>query len=82
LRDIPEKLQRALGLDSDFEEVVFTEIGATGFRDAVRFQSGTEVLLQRLTEGQRVDVLALSIGEREQPAADERPGMLASRAGF
>ena len=82
LRDIPEKLQRALGLESDMQEVVFTEIGTSGFRDAVRFETGTELLLQRLTEGQRVDVVALSAGEHEQPAA-ERPGMLeSSRAGF
>lgn len=79
LRDIPEKLQRALGLESDMQEVVFTEVGTSGFRDAVRFESGTEILLQRLTEGQRVDVLALSSGEYEQPAA-ERTGMLESRA--
>jgi len=82
LRDIPEKLQRALGLESDMQEVVFTEIDTAGFRDAVRFESGTEILLQRLSEGQRVDVLALSTGESEQPAA-ERPGMLeSSRAEF
>jgi hypothetical protein len=81
LRDIPEKLQRSLGLQSEVQEVVFTEIGTSGFRDAVRFESGTELLLQRLTEGQRVDVLALSNGEHESVA--ERPGMVeSSRAGW
>jgi hypothetical protein len=64
------------------QEVVFTEIGTSGFRDAVRFESGTELLLQRLTEGQRVEVLALSSGEYE-PLANERTGLLASsRAGY
>jgi hypothetical protein len=73
LRDIPEKLQRALALESDVQKVVFTEIGTSGFRDAVRFESGKELLLQRLTEGQRVDVLALSSGE-DEPLAAEHPG--------
>jgi len=83
LRDIPEKLQRALALESDVQQVVFTEIGTSGFRDAVRFESGTELLLQRLTEGQRVEVLALSSGENEQPEAELRPGLVErSRAGF
>jgi len=77
LRDIPEKLQRALGLESDAQEVVFTELGTSGFRDAVRFPDGGELLLQRLAEGQRVDVLALSSDEHE-PVAERRPGMLAS----
>jgi hypothetical protein len=80
LRDIPEKLQRALGLETDVEEVVFTEIGTSGFRDAVRFESGTELLLQRLTEGQRVEVLALSSFEREQPTDELRQGLASSRA--
>ncbi len=33
------------------------------FRDAVRFQNGVDVLLQRLAEGQRVRVLDLSSAE-------------------
>ena len=60
VRDIPEKLQKNLGLGSGVQEVVFTEIGTAGFRDAIRFPNGAELLLQRLTEGQRVRVLALS----------------------
>lgn len=60
LRDIPEKLQKSLRLESGVQEVVFTQIGTAGFRDAIRFPNGAELLLQRLTEGQRVRVLALS----------------------
>jgi len=60
VRDIPEKLQKSLALAGGVEEVVFTQIGTAGFRDAIRFPNGAELLLQRLTEGQRVRVLALS----------------------
>ena len=60
VRDIPDKMQKSLGLESGIQEVVFTQIGTAGFRDAIRFPNGAELLLQRLTEGQRVRVLALS----------------------
>lgn len=63
LRDIPEKMQQVFSLSSPVQEVIFTQIGAVGFRGAVRFPNGTEVLLQRLTEGQRVRVIALSAEE-------------------
>lgn len=60
LRDIAEKMQQVFCLQGAVQEVTFTQIGTAGFRDAVRFHNGTEVLLQRLSEGQRVRVLALS----------------------
>lgn len=60
LRDIPEKMQQIFCLQGPVQEVTFTQLGTVGFRDAVRFRNGTEVLLQRLSEGQRVRVLALS----------------------
>jgi len=63
VRDIPEKMQQVFCLSSPVQEVTFTQIGTVGFRDAVRFPNGTEVLLQRLTEGQRVRVVALSAEE-------------------
>lgn len=63
LRDIPEKVQQTACLSSPVQEVTFTQIGTAGFRDAVRFCNGTEVLLQRLSEGQRVRVLSLSSEE-------------------
>ncbi|MDT8068251.1 MAG: hypothetical protein ROO76_08800 [Terriglobia bacterium] len=60
LQDVPEKMQRKLRLDSPDQEVVFTELDRRDYRDAVRFSNGRELSLQRLREGQRVRVLALS----------------------
>jgi hypothetical protein len=60
LRDIPEKMQQVFCLSSPVQEVTFTQIGTAGVRDAVRFSNGSQVLLQRLNEGQRVRVIALS----------------------
>jgi hypothetical protein len=64
LRDIPERLQRECGVHAA-EEVTFTQISAMEYhyRDAVRFANGREVLLQRLEQGQRVEVLCLSAAE-------------------
>jgi hypothetical protein len=44
---------------------MFTQItaAANAYRDAVRFRNGAEVLLQRLDEGQRVDVISVSVPE-------------------
>src|ERR1700680_4070394 len=54
LRDIPEALQLGLGLNAT-EEVTFVQLSAEAYeyRDAVRFQNGREILLQRLGPGQR-----------------------------
>lgn len=65
LQDISPAWQHKLKLASGEQEVVFTELATTGYRDAVRFPSGQVLLLQRLTEGQRVQVLALSSEEEE-----------------
>ncbi len=61
LRDIPQCLQRQIGV-SEEEEVTFTQLSADtySYRDAVHFNNGREVLLQKLTEGQRVDILCLA----------------------
>ena len=66
LRDIPRSLRKQCDVGMT-EEVTFVQLSATAFqfRDAVRFRNGQEILLQKLTEGIRVDVLALSSGERE-----------------
>ena len=46
----------------------------TPFRDAVRFQNGVEVLLQRFAEGQRVRVLDFcSAEDREIVFQGQRP---------
>ena len=61
LMDIPEKLQLQMGVGR-IEEVTFTQVSMeeNHFRDAVRFSNGRELLLQRLTAGQRVRVLSLN----------------------
>ena len=63
LRDIPEALQLGLGLNAT-EEVTFVQLSAEAYqyRDAVRFQNGREILLQRLGCGQQVEVLSLASG--------------------
>jgi hypothetical protein len=68
LHDIPEPLQRQFDVGAD-EEVTFVQLSAEAFsyRDAVRFNNGKEILLQKLEEGQRVDVLCLSFDP--EPAA-------------
>jgi hypothetical protein len=64
LRDIPQRLQRECRVGAA-ERVTFTQISATEYhyRDAVRFANAREVLLQKLQEGQRVEVLYLSVRE-------------------
>jgi len=67
VRDISQDLQRKCGLTNHTGEAVFTQLTVEegAFRDAVRFNSGTEVLLQRFAEGQRVRVLSVSSDEGE-----------------
>lgn len=69
VRDIPRDLQRTFGLRNDMEEAIFTQQTATvdDYRDAIRFNNGSEVLLQRLAEGQRVRVLNVSSREDWAP---------------
>jgi hypothetical protein len=64
LGDISEDVQKCFGVGAT-EEVTFTQLTATPYRyrDAVRFKSGREILLQQLNQGQRVRVLALSLVE-------------------
>src|SRR5258705_8608445 len=64
LRDIPEALQLQFGLNAT-EEVTFVQLSAEAYqyRDAVRFQNGREILLQRLGCGQQVEVLSLASGD-------------------
>ncbi len=73
LRDIPERLQRDCRVGAA-EGVTFTQISATEYhyRDAVRFSNGREVLLQRLEEDQRIEVLCLSVREEADAASNTR----------
>jgi hypothetical protein len=72
LKDIPKDVQGRFNLENDTQEVVFTQIGTSGFRDAIRFPNGAELLLQRLRAGQRVCVLALSSEEYYRDELAER----------
>ena len=67
LRDIPDHLQKQLGVGA-VETVVFTQVSAEAgqFRDAVRFRNGREVLLQLLNCRQKVEVLSLCSGDRRE----------------
>ncbi|MCI0662029.1 MAG: hypothetical protein L0220_13245 [Acidobacteria bacterium] len=64
LQEIPKGLQRDFGVGPN-EEVTFTQLTAQpyNYRDAVRFNNGCEVLLQKLDTGQRAVVLCLSLVE-------------------
>lgn len=76
LRDIPVNLQNKLGVSSD-EQVIFTQISARAdeYRDAIRFNSGREVRLQELREGQRVEVLDLEMAQVDRPAGSVLAGL-------
>jgi hypothetical protein len=60
LRDIPSELQSSIGVRS-IENVTFTQLDTAEnrHRDAVRFNDGFEISLQRLADGQRVTVISL-----------------------
>ena len=77
VRDIPRDLQQTFSLRNDMEEAIFTQQTATAddYRDAFRFNNGTEVLLQRLAEGQRVRVLSVSSSEDWEPQPEYRVPM-------
>jgi hypothetical protein len=64
LQDMPERLQREFDVGPN-EEVTFTQLTAQpyAYRDAVRFDSGREVLLQKFEPGQRAVVLRLALAE-------------------
>ncbi|HEY2845023.1 MAG TPA: hypothetical protein VGJ09_15280 [Bryobacteraceae bacterium] len=66
LLDIPARLQSALDVRVE-EDVVFiqTSMDAGQHRDGVRFGNNREVLLQRLTEGQRARLVSMG-GTAEQ----------------
>ena len=73
VRDIPVYLQREIGVRRT-EEVTFTQLTASPFqyRDAIRFRNGHQILLQRLEEGQRVQVLSLSLAAFAPSPMDAR----------
>ena len=64
LHDIPEHLQRQLGVGAE-EHVTFIQTSAEAYRyrDAVRFRNGPEILLQSLNCRQRVRIISLGSGD-------------------
>jgi hypothetical protein len=68
LREIPDSLRQKLGVEEE-EEVTFVQLTPTppGYRDAVRFSNGKELLLQHLPKGLQVDVLRLSGSDEPEP---------------
>ena len=69
LHGISRRLQKQTAL-GETQEVTFTQLSAEActYRDAVRFQNGLTLLLQRLEPGQLVDVLSLAGEEEVSPA--------------
>jgi hypothetical protein len=65
---IPALMQKQFGVGAR-EEVTFVQLTAEPFRyrDAIRFNNGQEILLQKLADGLRMDVLCLTLAE-EIPA--------------
>jgi hypothetical protein len=65
---IPAPLQKQFGL-GPHEEVTFVQLTAEPFRyrDAIRFNNGQVILLQKLSDGLRMDVMSLALVE-EVPA--------------
>ena len=65
---IPASLQKQFGVGLR-EEVTFVQTTAEPFRyrDALRFHNGQEVLLQKLSDGLRMEVLSMALAE-ETPA--------------
>ena len=61
-------MQKQFGLGPR-EEVTFVQLTAEPFRyrDAIRFQNGQVILLQRLSDGLRMEVMSLALAE-EIPA--------------
>jgi hypothetical protein len=65
---IPAPMQKLFGV-GPCEEVRFVQLTAEPFRyrDAIRFNNGQVILLQKLSDGLRIDVLRLALAE-EIPA--------------
>lgn len=64
LLDIPKRLQQQLGVGPS-EEIMFIQTSATAgrHRDGIRFRNNQDILLQCLMEGQRIQVISLSLPE-------------------
>jgi hypothetical protein len=75
---IPAQLQKQFGVGPR-EEVTFVQLTAEPFRyrDAIRFHNGQEVLLQKLSDGLRMEVMSLALVEETPvPASAARSSIL------
>jgi hypothetical protein len=75
---IPATMQKQYGVGPR-ESVTFVQLTAEPFRyrDAIRFNNGQEVLLQKLADGLRMDVMSLSLAEEVlEPKPAARASML------
>lgn len=74
---ISEELRRELAV-SHTEDVQFEQLTAAAntYRDAIRFQNGKVILLQRLREGQPVRVLSLGSPDVSEFERFELPALL------
>jgi hypothetical protein len=72
LRDIPRSIQAELGVGPE-EEAVLIQKGQleNSYRDTIRFANAQEILFQRLSAGQRVQVLSLASAEPPDPVREE-----------
>lgn len=69
LEGLAPEVQIALGVKAS-EEVTMTRLDIGPYRDAVRFATGREVVIQRLNTGVRATVLGINSGiEREIESA-------------
>jgi hypothetical protein len=73
---IPASMQKQFGVGPR-EDVTFVQLTADPFRyrDAIRFNNGQEILLQKLSGGLRMDVLSMALAE-EAPKPAERSSIL------
>jgi hypothetical protein len=82
LREIPQLLQAKLNIGTE-EEVTFVQLSpeTPGYRDAIRFHNGQEILLQRLPVGQQLDVLCLSVSPEKESQVFQAVNRMASLPG-
>ena len=73
---IPAPMQKQFGVSS-CEQVTFVQLTAEPFRyrDAIRFSNGQEVLLQKLADGLRLDVMSIALVEE---APEPKPAIRSS----
>lgn len=68
LKDIPARLQRKLAIWSEEGAMlVRTRATANTYGDALQFQNGRRIPLQRLCEGQRLEVLSFAAADFRLP---------------